>query len=127
MRGATTLAGRLAERFGERCTGGAEGELDRLFPTPQALAGADVETIGLPGARARTLREIARAVLGDPALLDPARDPTETMRRLRALPGIGDWTAQYVAMRALREPDAFPAGDLGLRKILGNGTPLAER
>ena len=56
---------------------------------------------------------------GDPDLL--------TVRALRELPGIGDWTAQYVAMRALREPDAFPAGDLGLRKALGAGSPLPER
>ncbi len=127
VRGATTLTGRLADRFGSRRAGAEAGGLDVIFPTPAALADAEVESIGLPRARARTLRGIARAVIEDPALLDPARDSRETMRRLRALPGIGDWTAQYVAMRALREPDAFPAGDLGLRKILGNGAPLHER
>ncbi len=127
VRGATTLAGRLVERFGRERRGARTGDLDRFFPTPEALVEGEVESIGLPGARARTLRGLARAVLDDPGLLDPARDSVETTRRLCALPGIGDWTAQYVAMRALREPDAFPAGDLGLRKILGNGSPLRER
>lgn len=126
VRGATTLTGRLAARFGRPLPGGSAG-LDRLFPRPEDLAGAAVESIGLPGRRAESLRSISRAVRDDPALLDPARDAGETMQRLRALPGIGDWTAQYVAMRALREPDAFPAGDLGLRKLLGGGAPLGEK
>lgn len=126
VRGATTLAGRLAARFGRPLGGGADG-LDRLFPRPEDLVGAEIESIGLPGRRAATLRGISRAVRDDPALLDPARDARDTMQRLRSLPGIGDWTAQYVAMRVLRDPDAFPAGDLGLRKTLGNGAPLGEK
>lgn len=127
VRGATTLAGRLVHRFGRRLRPARDG-LDRVFPTADALANAEVESIGLPGARARTLRALAQAVRRDEDFFDRAHDVHERMERLRALPGIGDWTAQYVAMRALRAPDAFPAGDLGLRKALGPpGHPLSER
>lgn len=126
VRGATTLTGRLAERFGRLLSVGSDG-LTHAFPTPEDLVDAEIEGIGLPGGRARTLRTLARAVREDPMLLDPARDARATIARLCELPGIGPWTAEYVAMRALREPDAFPAGDLGLRKALGNGTPLGER
>ncbi len=127
VRGATTLAGRLVERFGRSRDDAAGPGLDRLFPTPVDLAEAPVETIGVPGARADALRAVARATRDDADLFDPGRDVARTVRRLRALPGIGDWTAQYVAMRVLRDSDAFPAGDLALRRILGNGAPLRER
>jgi len=119
VRAATTLAGRLAAAFG---TPVAEaGELTRLFPTPAALAVADVAAIGLPRARAATITTLAAAVARGEPLLDGARGVDATLEQLCALPGIGPWTAQYIAMRALAEPDAFPAGDLGVRKALGNG------
>ncbi len=118
---ARTLAGRLAERAGAPLPGGAP-PLARIFPTPAALAGADLDGLGLTGARVAALRGLARAVLEDPALLAPGRDLEETVARLAALPGIGRWTAQYVAMRALREPDAFPEGDLGLLRAAGAGS-----
>lgn len=117
---ARTLAGRLAARHGAPLPGGGPA-LARLFPTPEALAAADLGEAGLTRARAAALRGIARAVLDDPALLGPAQDLEATVARLTTLPGIGRWTAQYVAMRALREPDAFPEGDLGLARALGRG------
>jgi AraC family transcriptional regulator of adaptative response / DNA-3-methyladenine glycosylase II len=121
---ATTLAGRLAAGFGEPIDGG-DG-LTRLFPRPDVLADADVASIGISRARAATIRALAAAVANDASLLDAARGYEDAVARLCSLPGIGAWTAQYVAMRALGEPDAFPAGDLGVRKALGNGNgPLS--
>jgi AraC family transcriptional regulator, regulatory protein of adaptative response / DNA-3-methyladenine glycosylase II len=118
---ATTLAGRVAQRFGERFETPFPG-LGWLFPRADVLAEAtegDVASLGMPGARARTLLALARAVAGEGLRLEPSGDVEVTMARLRELPGIGDWTAQYVAMRALGWPDAFPAGDLGVRAALG--------
>jgi AraC family transcriptional regulator, regulatory protein of adaptative response / DNA-3-methyladenine glycosylase II len=115
VKGATTLAGRLAERFGERLDG-APPELSRLFPVPAVLARADLESIGLPQARARAIAGLAQRVAAGELALDAADGLDAAVARLCALPGIGEWTAQYVALRALREPDAFPAGDLGLRR-----------
>jgi AraC family transcriptional regulator of adaptative response / DNA-3-methyladenine glycosylase II len=126
VRGATTLAGRLAERFGEPCPGDPSGGLDRLFPRPERLARARVETIGLPRTRADAIRALARAVADGALVLDGSADPQATREALRALPGVGDWTAAYVAMRALREPDAFPAGDLVLRRAVSRGGGTAS-
>lgn len=112
VKGASTLSGRLASAFGERMAA-ADGPTI-LFPTPAVLAGAEVERIGLPKARARTIKALAEAVASGAVTFDAALDPDALERRLTALPGIGSWTAQYVAMRALNEPDAFPATDLGL-------------
>jgi AraC family transcriptional regulator, regulatory protein of adaptative response / DNA-3-methyladenine glycosylase II len=117
---ARTLAGRLAARHGAPLPGGEPG-LARVFPSPEALAGADLAGLGLTGARAAALRGLARAVLADPALLAPAEDLEATVARLAALPGVGRWTAQVVAMRALDEPDAFPEGDLGLLRAAARG------
>jgi AraC family transcriptional regulator, regulatory protein of adaptative response / DNA-3-methyladenine glycosylase II len=120
--GATRLAGRLVERFGRPLTpaGPASEGPTSLFPRPADLADADIAAIGMPGARAETIRTLARAIEDGDPVLDLAPDLDVAVARLVALPGIGDWTAQYIAMRALREPDAFPAGDLGLRKALAS-------
>jgi AraC family transcriptional regulator, regulatory protein of adaptative response / DNA-3-methyladenine glycosylase II len=130
VRGATTLAGRLVERFGAPLAT-ASPALRALFPAPDVLAAAterEIATLGMPGARARTLIALARAVASEGLRLDPPGDPEEAIAQLLALPGIGDWTAQYVALRALRWPDAFPAGDLGLRRVLGaTSARAAER
>ena len=120
VRGATTLAGRLAVRFGEPLPA-PRGSITHLFPEPDSLAGAAIEAIGIPSARAETIRLLARAVAAGQLRLEPSSPFEETRARLRAIPGIGDWTVEYVAMRALRDPDAFPAGDLGLRRALGIG------
>jgi AraC family transcriptional regulator of adaptative response / DNA-3-methyladenine glycosylase II len=120
---ARTLAGRLAERFGVRVDGGAEG-LTHLFPTAESLADADLRGIGLTNARAETVRGIARAIVGGTLVLDAPRGLDDAVARLCALPGIGTWTAQYIALRALGERDAFPSGDLGLRRALANGSGM---
>jgi AraC family transcriptional regulator of adaptative response / DNA-3-methyladenine glycosylase II len=111
VRGATTLAGRLVREFGTSVKG--YSGFTHLFPTPKQLANTSLERIGLPSARAQTIRSVARAVLHGRISFSNT-DAGEFMTQFRLLPGIGDWTAQYVAMRALNEPDAFPASDLGL-------------
>lgn len=119
VRAATTLAGRLAERFGAPLRTPFAG-LQRTFPTASRLAQATVAelaALGLPGARARTLLELARAARAG-LRLEPGADLGATLERLGALPGVGPWTTQYVAMRALGWPDAFPAADLGVLKAL---------
>jgi AraC family transcriptional regulator of adaptative response / DNA-3-methyladenine glycosylase II len=123
VKGASTLAARLADRYGEKFSPGqgAPDELRRLFPTPERLARADLTCIGLPRARAKTISALADAVGRGDLLLEPCADPDATLDSLRAIPGVGEWTAQYVAMRALGHPDAFPAADLGLRQALAEG------
>jgi AraC family transcriptional regulator of adaptative response / DNA-3-methyladenine glycosylase II len=88
--------------------------LCRLFPTPQQVADADLSAMGMPGARIATLRAVAVAVMAEPALFHRGVSIDDTVGRLCRIRGIGDWTAHYIAMRACREPDAFPASDVGL-------------
>lgn len=116
--GATRLFGRIVTRFGRELPGALTPGPSHLFPRPHELADADVASIGMPKARANTIRGLARAVADGEDVLTLAPDLDTAVRRLQALPGIGDWTAQYIAMRALSEPDAFPSGDLGLRKAV---------
>lgn len=130
VKAAGTLAGRLAQAFGAAVPG-LPAAVDpgfpvRTFPPPTDLVALDLAAAGLgpadragfgvPRTRAEAIGSLARAVCAGQALLDPAPGLDEAAARLRALPGIGEWTAQYIALRALGEPDAFPAGDLGLRK-----------
>jgi len=116
---ASTLAGRLAATFGERLsTQNSDGDLRVLFPEAKTLAHADLSSIGVPRARAAAISSLAAAVMRDPALLRTASSGEDTVARLVALPGIGDWTAEYIAMRALHEPDAFPVSDLGLLRAM---------
>lgn len=119
--GARRLAGKLVGAYGEPLAAGSTDAADGLtmvFPTPPRLAGANLATLGMPRARAATLSALATAVVDDPRLFERAQDLEGSIARLRALPGIGEWTAQYIAMRALREPDAFPAADIGLMRAL---------
>lgn len=126
VRGATTLAGRLVDRFGEGIDGTGESGVVRLFPRPADLAHAALEQIGLPSARAGALRSLAAAIASGALVLEGGASLDEAVARLTALPGIGAWTAHYVALRALGEPDAFPAGDLGLRRAAGKpGAPAS--
>jgi AraC family transcriptional regulator of adaptative response / DNA-3-methyladenine glycosylase II len=122
--GARTLAGRLTRGFG-RAIAEPRGSLTHVFPSPSALADADVASIGMPAARGRAIRELAAAVARGELRLEPGSPPEEVKARLMAIPGIGRWTAEYVAMRALGEPDAFPSGDLGLRRAVGGLAPVA--
>lgn len=122
---ARTLAGRLVARVGEPVTTAIEG-LERLFPTPQALASADMDGLGLTGARVAALRSLAAAVAEGRVAFDRPAD--EVVASLVQLPGFGEWTAQYVALRALGEPDAFLSADLVVRRMAaGGGTPLAAK
>ncbi|HEY6389804.1 MAG TPA: hypothetical protein VIX89_00925, partial [Bryobacteraceae bacterium] len=105
VKGATTLAGRLVARFGP--------------PKAEILADADLASIGLPKARAESMRGFARAVCDGRIRFDGAASSQETIGRMCELPGVGPWTANYIAMRALGDPDAFPASDLGLLKAAG--------
>jgi AraC family transcriptional regulator of adaptative response / DNA-3-methyladenine glycosylase II len=102
--------------------------LTRLAPTARRLAALkpeQVATIGLPLSRATTLRDLAIAAERGELTFSPVAAVEDVVAMMRKIRGIGEWTAQYVAMRALRFPDAFPAGDLGVRKALASpGTPL---
>ena len=114
------LAARMVETHGERLApglAGAEG-LTHLFPAPERLARADIAALGMPKSRAVALAALATAAVADPGVFAPRRSLEEAVARLKALPGIGEWTAQYIAMRELREPDAFPHGDIGLMRAL---------
>jgi AraC family transcriptional regulator of adaptative response / DNA-3-methyladenine glycosylase II len=113
---ARTFGGRLVAQFGEPFDT-ADHRLTHLFPAPEALIEADLETIGLTGRRAATLRALARAVFERRLVLDRGADREECVAMLLALPGIGPWTAGYIAMRALGDPDVFPHSDLGLVEV----------
>ena len=124
---ARTYAARIVDRHGTPCAAAGSAGPGALFPEPATLADAPLESIGLPRARAQTIRGLARACV-DGRIDFAAHQPLECfVERLVALPGIGAWTAHYIAMRALSQPDAFPAGDLVLRKIAGDGSPVSER
>jgi len=116
VKGATVLTGRLVSTFGRKFS--AASGLSHVFPEPAALANANLTSIGLPGARAETIQALARAVCSGQLSFDRIVDSDAFLTQLCEIPGIGKWTAQYVAMRALREPDAFPCGDLGLLHAL---------
>lgn len=118
---ARTLATRLSQRFGRPLATPCAPGLDHLFPTPAALAEADLSTIGVMRARAETIRGVARALLDGRVDFNPERTLDDFAARWVALPGIGPWTAQYIAMRALGHPDAFPAEDLVLRRVAAGG------
>ena len=120
VRAATTIAGRIAAMFGTPTVG--DDRLTRLFPPPDRLAAATLERAGVMPARADTIRRLAREVAAGRIALGPRADAQPTIAALTSLAGIGDWTAQYIAMRALGEPDAFPSGDLILRRAAGGCT-----
>jgi len=120
VKGATALAGRIARAFGQPFSA---GNLTHIFPTPEVLAEADLSYIGLPKARAATIRGLARAVCDGRIRFEGIIDLDRFLKDLCQIPGIGRWTAQYVAMRALGEPDAFPSSDLGLLRALDLSTP----
>ena len=117
---ARNLAGKLTEAYGETIDEPAAQALGltRIFPTSDRLVGQDIAALGMPGARGRALEALARTVLEDPAIFTPRADLPSAIAALSALPGVGEWTAQYIALRELREPDAFPGADIGLLRAL---------
>lgn len=132
---ARTLAGRLVAAFGETLDDDLPpGAPSRLFPTAQSLAGGDagvaadrIAALGVIGIRARAIVALARACADGELRLEPGAPVPPTLAMLHTISGIGDWTAQYIAMRALCWRDAFPAGDLVLRRALGVDTPAQAR
>jgi AraC family transcriptional regulator, regulatory protein of adaptative response / DNA-3-methyladenine glycosylase II len=112
VKGATTTAGRLTAKFGSRL----EGIDDFLFPSASTLADADLTEIGLTRQRAASIRQLAMAVDQGKIVFDGRLDAERFEEQITAIPGIGPWTAQYIAMR-MGEPDAFPSGDLYLRDL----------
>ncbi|MCW5625501.1 MAG: helix-turn-helix domain-containing protein [Burkholderiales bacterium] len=125
VRAATTLTRRFAEAFGEPVETPFPG-LERLFPTPQRIATCtqdDIGRLGIIGARARTILALAGGLADGTLVLEPGADVEPAVAALKALPGIGDWTAQYIAMRALAWPDAFPHTDYGVMKAMGEQNP----
>jgi len=125
--GAARLAGRLVAAYGEPLPA-PDGTLTHSFPRPEVVAAADLASLGMPRSRAATLSAVAAALVADPELLSATRSLEEAVQKLRAIRGVGEWTAQYIALRQLREPDAFPAADLGLLRALAaaDGTRPAQ-
>ena len=126
--GATTFARRIVERWGTplRMAADAPEGLDRAFPSPDTLRDASLEEVGLPKARAATIRTVAAAVAEGRLSFEGGQRLEDFVERAVALPGIGPWTAQYIAMRGMAMPDAFPAGDLVLQQRLGPEQGLAR-
>jgi AraC family transcriptional regulator of adaptative response / DNA-3-methyladenine glycosylase II len=117
VKGATTLAGRIVRLFGRPYDGNSG--LTHLFPTAEILAEADLTRAGLTRSRAASIGALAHAVCDGQIRFEGIIDGEAFLARLCELPGIGGWTAQYIAMRALGEPDAFPVGDIALLRALG--------
>jgi AraC family transcriptional regulator of adaptative response / DNA-3-methyladenine glycosylase II len=129
VKAATTVAGRLAAKFGERIET-PFANLNRLPPTAKRLARvtkSELAALGIAESRAVYIQAVSKAFHRGDLCLENGVDPDLVIQRLRELPGIGEWTAQYVAMRALHWPDAFPFGDLVLCKASGGQTPSAMR
>ena len=115
--GARTVLGRLTEEYGEALEE-PRGSLARRFPAPAALAEADPAAFPFPRTRAEALVSVARLAADGELRLDPPADLAETRAALMAIRGVGPWTASYIAMRALGDPDAFLPGDVGIRHAL---------
>jgi AraC family transcriptional regulator of adaptative response / DNA-3-methyladenine glycosylase II len=115
--GARTLAARLVERFGKPLTA-PDGAITHSFPEAGVIADADLGGIGMPGARVETLRAVASALAAGRVDLDPGSDRADVLDSLDAIKGVGPWTIAYISMRALKDPDAFPARDLGVLHAL---------
>jgi AraC family transcriptional regulator, regulatory protein of adaptative response / DNA-3-methyladenine glycosylase II len=117
---AIRIAGKIAAEYGEPLDEPVPGfpGLSRVFPSAAALSAADLSGLPMPRSRSSSLSALAAAVAADPRLFGPRASLEEAVATLRRLPGIGEWTAQYIAMRELREPDAFPASDIGLMRAM---------
>jgi AraC family transcriptional regulator of adaptative response / DNA-3-methyladenine glycosylase II len=121
VKGARTLLGHIAAKAGPRFESAEHPQLTCFFPSAEELKGSDLDAMGMPARRAKTIQTLARAVADGELSFGVHGSLESFIGRLIAIPGIGDWTAQYIAMRALGEPDAFPASDLGIVKALQQG------
>ena len=125
VKAATTFAGRIAARYGEKIdvtVADTRNAPTLLFPTPRKLQRARLESLGIIRSRAQTIRDLSRAVVSGKLSFDTAQDLDGLRAALTSIRGIGDWTAEYVAMRAFKDPDAFPASDLGLLRAFDGST-----
>ena len=129
VKGAVTQLGRIAHLAGAVYDGDGDSHLQRFFPTAAELMVADRAVFGMPQKRKETLREISQQVVSGALQLDATGGLSRFVDTMTSIPGVGDWTANYVAMRALGEPDAFPASDLGIIKALqaGDTRPTAKQ
>jgi AraC family transcriptional regulator of adaptative response / DNA-3-methyladenine glycosylase II len=116
VKAARTILGRMVEMCGEKQTLDGSLKPQRFFPTAENILAADLSKIGLPNARIETLKTLAREIVNKTLVLDGTADFEDTCRKLLAIKGIGSWTVEYIAMRALRNPNAFPETDLELQK-----------
>ena len=129
VKGAVTQLGRIAGLIGVPYDGESNPRLTRFFPDATEMVAAELTTIGMPQKRKETLRQIAQHIISESLQLDSVGELSRFFDTMTAIPGIGDWTANYVAMRALGEPDAFPASDLGIVKALqvGDSRPTVKQ
>lgn len=128
VKGATTIVGRLVQRAGVPVPDSPFEQLAWRFPTPDALARVDLDKIGMPGKRVETLQRVAAGVASGEISLNVSHgDIAELRRQLLAMPGIGPWTVEYIAMRAWRDPDAWPASDLVLMNLMTLQDPSLTR
>jgi DNA-3-methyladenine glycosylase II len=129
VKGATTIVGRLVQRAGVQVPESPVEQLAWRFPTPDALARVDLDKIGMPGKRVETLQRVAAAVASGEISLNVSHgdDVAELRRQLLAMSGIGPWTVEYIAMRAWRDPDAWPASDLVLMNLMTQQDPSLTR
>jgi len=112
---ARQLAGKLVAICSQPLpSASGDGRLTHLFPPASCVAGTDLTLLGMPATRRATIHALANAVVVDPQLLEAQVTMEDAIARLQTIPGIGTWTAEYIAIRALREPDAFPASDVAL-------------
>ncbi|HEY2048011.1 MAG TPA: AlkA N-terminal domain-containing protein [Caulobacteraceae bacterium] len=121
---ATTLAGRIVRDHGAplpETLASVEAGITHIFPPARVLAVADLSSLPMPRARSASIEALAKSSADGAVPWETSSEYAEAVRELRALPGIGEWTAQYIALRALREPDAFPAADIGLQRALADG------
>jgi AraC family transcriptional regulator of adaptative response / DNA-3-methyladenine glycosylase II len=129
VKAASTLTGRLVAALSTPLPGAQQEdgiELSHLFPSPETLAAAKLTSLGMTAGRAAAIRSLCQAIIEGRIRFDGSAPAAEVVAQLEALPGIGCWTAQYIAMRALRDPDAFPASDLALRRALSRDSePLS--
>jgi DNA-3-methyladenine glycosylase II len=128
VKGATTIVGRLVQRAGTRISEDPSDPLAWQFPSPDALAQVNLDKIGMPGKRVETLQRVAAAVASGELTLSVSHGDTDALRRqLLAMPGIGPWTVEYIAMRAWRDQDAWPAADLVLMNLMTAQDPDLTR
>ncbi len=126
---AIRLAAKLVAAYGEPLCPTYGDSLTHTFPTPERIAQADLRSVGMPAARAEALSSVASVAAADPSLFRLTQTLEDAIAKFRSLRGIGEWTAQYIAMRVLGEPDAFPAADIGLMRALtppGGSRPSAS-